>query len=123
MRDTSEVCGNAKSVPPDVYWTQMLLKIGCSQLTHELLATLMEEATGIVNSRPIARIPSDRDEPQPLTPAMLLTMKTRPLAPTPGQFVRQDLYGRNWWRKAQYLADQFGVRWRKEYVQNLQKRP
>ena len=53
---------------------------------------------------------------------MLLTMKTRPLAPTPGQFVPQDLYARNWWRKAQYLADQFWVRWKKEYVQNLQKR-
>ena len=101
----------------------MLLKIGRSQLTHELLVTLMAEVTGIVNSRPIATIPSDTEEPQPLTPAMLLTMKTRPLAPTPGQFVRQDLYARNWWRKAQYLADQFWVRWRKEYVQNLQKRP
>ena len=101
----------------------MLLKIVRSQLTHELLVTLMAEVTGIVNSRPIATIPSDTEEPQPLTPAMLLTMKTHPLAPTPGQFVRQDLYARNWWRKAQYLADQFWVRWRKEYVQNLQKRP
>lgn len=101
----------------------MLMKIGRSQLTHELLVTLMAEVTGIVNSRPIATIPSDADEPRPLTPTMLLTMKTRPLVPTPGQFVRQDLYARNWWRKAQYLADQFWVRWRKEYVQNLQKRP
>ena len=100
----------------------MLLEIGRAQLTHELLVTLMAEVTGIVNSRPIATIPSDIDEPQPLTPAMLLTMKTRPLAPTPGHFVRQDLYARNWWRKAQYLADQFWVRWRKEYLQNLQNR-
>ena len=101
----------------------MLLKIGHSQLMHELLVTLMAEVTGIVNSHPIATIPSDTDEPQPLTPAMLLTMKTWPLAPTPGQFVRQDLYMQNWWRKAQYLDDQFWVRWRKEYLQNLQKRP
>ena len=100
----------------------MLLEIGRAQLTHELLVTLMAEVTGIVNSRPIATIPSDIDEPQPLNPAMLLTMKTRPLAPTPGHFVRQDLYARNWWRKAQYLADQFWVRWRKEYLQNLQNR-
>ena len=82
----------------------------------------MAEVTGIVNSRPIATVPSDVDEPQPLTPAMLLTMKSRPLGPIPGHFVQQDLYARNWWRKAQYLADQFWVRWRKEYLQNLQNR-
>ena len=83
----------------------------------------MAEVSGIVNSRPIAAIPSDVDEPRPLTPAMVLTMKTRPLAPAPGHFVQQDLYVRSWWRKAQYLADQFWVGWRKEYLQNLQNRP
>jgi len=82
----------------------------------------MAEVTGIVNSRPIVTVPSDVDEPQPLTPAMLLTMKSRPLGPIPGHFVQQDLYACNWWRKAQYLADQFWVRWRKEYLQNLQNR-
>ena len=100
----------------------MLLELGRTQLTHELLVTLMAKVTGIVNSRPIATVPSDVDEPQPLTPAMLLTMKSRPLGPIPGHFVQQDLYARNWWRKAQYLANQFWVRWRKEYLQNLQSR-
>ena len=100
----------------------MLLEIGCPQLSHELLVTLMAEVTGIINSCPIALIPSDVDEPEPLTPAMLLSMKTRPLAPAPGRFVQQDLYAHNWWRKAQYLADQFWVRWKKEYLQNLQNR-
>lgn len=57
----------------------MLLGIGSAQLTHKLLVTLMAEVTGIVNSRPIATLPSDVDEPQPLTPTMVLTMKTRPL--------------------------------------------
>jgi len=47
----------------------MLLGIGRSQLTRELLVTLMAEATGIINIHPIAAIPSDTDEPQPLTPA------------------------------------------------------
>lgn len=55
----------------------MLLEIERAQFTHELLVTLMEKVTGIVNSRPIATIPLDADEPQPLTPTMLLTMKTR----------------------------------------------
>ena len=100
----------------------MLLEIGRAQLTHELLVTLMAEVTGIVNSRPIATIPSDADEPQLLTPAILLTLKTRPLMPPQGHFVQQDLYARNWWRRAQYLADQFWIRWRRQYLQNLQSR-
>ena len=41
----------------------MLLKIGRSQLTHELLVTSMAEVAGIVNSRPTAAIPSDTNEP------------------------------------------------------------
>ena len=53
---------------------------------------------------------------------MLLTTKKRPLAPPPGRFVAQDLYARQYWRRVQYLADQFWLRWRQEYLQNLQVR-
>ncbi len=53
---------------------------------------------------------------------MLLTTKKRPLAPPPGKFTAEDLYTRQYWRKAQYLADQFWLRWRQEYLQNLQVR-
>ena len=101
----------------------MLLNIGRSQLDHELLATLLAEVTGIVNNRPITAISSDIDQPSPLTPAMLLTMKKRPLGPPPGVFVAQDLYAKQYWRRAQYLADQFWLRWRHEFLQNLQVRP
>ena len=72
----------------------MLLEVGSSQLTHELLVTLMAEVTGIVNARPISAISSEVGQPHPLTPAMLLTMKTRPIAPPPGTFTPQDLFGR-----------------------------
>ena len=100
----------------------MFLELGGSQLTHELLVTLMAEVTAIVNARPITTVPSDTDEPQPLSPAMLLTLKMRPLGPPPGEFVPADLYSCRRWRRVQYLADQFWVRWRREYVQTLQKR-
>ena len=98
----------------------MLLETRAQKLTHELLVTLMSEVTAIVNSRPITAIPTDTDEPLPLTPSMLLTQKTRPLGPLPGKFVSQDVYARRRWRKVQYLADQFWTRWRREYIQNLQ---
>ena len=70
----------------------MLTQIGSFQI--ELLSTLMAEVTGIVNFRPLAAVTSDPDEAQPLSPSMLLTMKTRPLAPPAGNFVPEDLYAR-----------------------------
>ena len=96
----------------------MFLELGSPQLTHELLVTLMAEITGIINSRPIAVVPSDIDQPQPLTPNMLLTMKTRPLLPPPGVFTPEDVYSRRHWRRSQYLADPFWTR----FLQSHQKR-
>ena len=100
----------------------MLLELGTRQLTHELLSTLMSEVAVKVNARPITAIPSDVDESQPLTPAMLLTQKSRPLGPLPQSFTAQDLYARRRWRRIQCLADQFWTRWRREDVHNLQAR-
>ena len=100
----------------------MFAELGSRQLTHELLMTFMAEVTAIVNARPIAALPSDVNDPQPLSPAMLLTMKTRPPGPPPGNFVPTDLYAYRRWRRVQYLADQFWLRWRREYLQNLQPR-
>ena len=93
-----------------------------SQLTHKLLVTLMAEVVAIVNARPIAALPSDTDDPQPLSPAMLLTMKTRPPGPPPGQFMQTDIYAHRRWRRIQFLAEQFWTRWRREYLQSLQPR-
>ena len=70
----------------------MFAELGSAQLTHELLVTLMAEVTAIVNACPIALVPTDVDEPQPLSPSMLLTMKTRPAGTSPGVFVPTDLY-------------------------------
>ena len=53
----------------------MLLELGKPQLTHELLVTLLAEVSAIVNTRPIAAISSDVDDPQPLSLSMLLTLK------------------------------------------------
>ena len=87
----------------------MLLELGARQLTHELLVTLMSEVAAIINARPITAIPSDIDEPLPLTPAMLLTQKTRP-----GTSTTQDVYTWQRWRKLQFLAGQVRTKWNKE---------
>ena len=100
----------------------MFLELGSPQLTHELLVTLMAEITGIINSQPIAVVPSDIDLTQPLTSNMLLTMKNQPLLPSPGVFTPEDVYSRRHWRRSQYLADQFWACSKQEYRQSQQKR-
>ena len=100
----------------------MFLQLGKHQLTDEILSTFMAEACGIVNSRPITSVSSDANDPQALTPAMLLTTKMQPLHPPPGDFVKEDLFARKRWRHVQYLANQFWIRWRREYLQSLQPR-
>ena len=95
-----------------------------NQLDDEAFRTFLIEAEGIVNSRPLTvRNLSDHEAPEPLTPQHLLTMKPRVVLPPPGRFQREDLYARKWWRRVQYLADQFWLRWRREYLQELQSRP
>jgi hypothetical protein len=84
------------------------------------LRTFMYEAMAIVNSRPLTSVVGDI---APITPNMLLTMKTKVvLPPPPGVFEEADLYSRKRWKRVQSLANTFWVRWRREYLQTLQPR-
>lgn len=58
----------------------------------------------------------------PLTPNQLLTMKTKVILPPPGNFQSSSLYSRKRWRRTQYLVNEFWIRWRSEFLQNLQAR-
>ena len=49
----------------------MFAELGSAQLTHKLLVTLMAEVTAIVNTRRIALVTTNVDEPQPVLPSML----------------------------------------------------
>ena len=102
---------------------ETLLNKAGSQLDDEAFRTFMTEVECIVNSRPLTTTNlSASDAPEPLTPNHLLTIKPKVVLPPPGKFQREDLYSHRWWRRVQYVANQFWLRWRKEFLQNQQER-
>ncbi|XP_029112188.1 uncharacterized protein LOC114911891 [Scleropages formosus] len=91
-----------------------------ARLTHEVLSTLMAEVAAIMNARPLVPVSTDPDNPQVLSPSMLLTQKSG--APPPlGDFSEKGMYTKQW-KQVQALANQFWTRWRREYLPYLQRR-
>ena len=99
------------------------LLLSVKNLTHDVLSTVMAEASSIINARPLVPVSSDPENPCPLTPASLLTMKTsqsvRLFQLT--DFNEKDIHKKQW-RCVQHLANQFWCRWRDEYLPTLQPR-
>ena len=98
----------------------ILVKAG-NQLDDEAFRTFITEVECIVNSRPltIANLCSSH-APEPLTPNHLLTMKPKIVLPPPGKFQQADVYSRKWWRRVQYLANEFWLRWCQDFLHYLQ---
>ena len=90
---------------------------------EESLLMLMVETEGILNSRPLTvETISDPTSELPLSPANILTMKSKVVMPPPGKFSKPDLYCRKRWRRIQHVINEFWSRWRKEFLQSLQER-
>lgn len=99
----------------------LMLQSG-TQLDDECLRTLMCEVTAVINSRPLTTDNLNDCTASPLSPSMILTMKSKILLPPPGNFVREDVYLRRRWRRVQHIANEFWMRWRKEFLSQLQVR-
>ena len=91
-------------------------------LNEESLVTLMAETEGILNfwSLTTDNI-SDRTSSLSLSPN-LLSMKSKIILPPPGDFSRPDLYSCRRCRRVQQTLNEFDCRWRKGFLQSLQKR-
>ncbi|XP_064647101.1 uncharacterized protein LOC135499959 [Lineus longissimus] len=89
-------------------------------LDDERLDTLFAEVENVVNSRPLTPVSEDPTDLQALTPNDLLRPGKGFTSP-PGEFSRQDVYGRRW-RHVQYLVNEFWKRWTKEYLPTLMTR-
>lgn len=91
------------------------------KLTDDSLSTLFCEIEAMLNSRPLTPVSSDPDDLEALTPNHLLLQKKGLLFP-PGVFCKDDLYVKRRWRQAQYLANVFWSRWKREYLVSLNQR-
>ena len=99
-----------------------LVKTHGKSLHDESLHMLLVEVKAIVNSRPmttetISNVKSDI----PLSPANLLTMKSKVILPPTGCFSSADIYSRKHGRRVQHIANEFWLRWHKEFLRTLQE--
>ena len=100
-----------------------LIKTYGKSLDDESLNTLLVEVAPIINFRPMkTETISDVESDIPLSPAHLLTMKSKVILPPPGCFPWADIYSRKRWKRVQHIANKFWSRWRKEFLLTLQKR-
>lgn len=78
----------------------------------------MKEA--VISSRPLSNISGDCNDPKPLTPNHLLTLRDGPH--DVGEMTSKDMYCKKRWRHIQYLADLFWKRRKHAYLLTLQER-
>ena len=93
-------------------------------VSRDEFITFLAEAASIVNSTPLWTPSNDPNDPSPLTPQMLLTLRRADEFHTLDDYTPEDIlsYGPKRYRRVQYLASQFWQRWRKEYLHTLTMR-
>ena len=84
------------------------------------MCTLIRDAANKVNRTPLCEVSSDPNNPFPASPSTLLTMRDN-LSDTPPELFFQNFlqYGKLWWRRVQFLADQFWIRWKRNYISTV----
>ena len=87
-------------------------------------STVLVEAANIVNNTPLWAVSADPNDPIPLSPNHLLRPQDGGRLPPPEEYTESDLlrYGKLRYRKAQYLAEQFWLEWKREYLCTLTAR-
>ena len=94
---------------------------GKDLVNEEFLQTVITEAEGIANARPLTRNPLSPNDEEPLTPNHFLNV--RPAMFLPSEIISEnDKYSKKKWRRAQLLANHYWKRWLREYIPTLQEK-
>ena len=93
-------------------------------MSRDEFTTFLAEAASIVNKTPLWTVPNSPDDPTPISPHMLLTLRPPGDAELEMNITEDDAlaYGPRRYRRAQYYSEQFWHRWRKEYLHTLNLR-
>ena len=94
--------------------------LGKQVLTDEVLSTVIVEAEGIVNSRPLTKCSEDPDDGEALTPNHFLRLGVRGGGDWSSYAVGKE-HRRRWCQVQSWVA-MFWKRWRREYLLLLQER-
>ena len=94
--------------------------VECQKSNSRCASYVMAEFNAIINVRPIVPVSRDCENPEVLSPSVLLTQTFVNVETLSGD-LEVKLY-KDQWGRVQFLADQFWGRWRKVYLQILQKR-
>ena len=89
----------------------------CS-LSRDEFSTFLQEAASVVNHTPLGNSSSNASDPFPVSPAALLQLREAHENSALPKSEPGDLmeYGRKRWRRVQFLADQFWIRWKRDYM-------
>lgn len=90
-------------------------------MPEEVLATVLVEVEGILNSKPLGYTSSDVADPDPVTPNMLL-MGQRDASLPQALYGSDALLGRRRYRHSQVIADHFWSQFTRRYLPSLQQR-
>lgn len=94
---------------------------GSCLLTYEEYTTVLIQVEGILNSRPLTPLSSDPNDYNALTPAHFLTGRPFTTLAEPSLLdVNTNRLSR--WQQLQQIKEQYWVRWRTDYLNELQIR-
>jgi hypothetical protein len=94
--------------------------LGNRKVSYEVFRTVVAQAEGVVNSRPLTMVSNDVGDLIPITPAML--MFQRDIMQLPDHLARDDKTSKIavMWKERARLHTEFWTRWSTEYIASLQ---